>query len=66
MAKKGKRPSFPLVCEECKKKGKTTRNYVTDRSVVNTKDKLELNKFCSVCRKHTLHKEGKMPPSKKQ
>ncbi len=65
MAKKGKRPSFPLVCQECKKNGKTTRNYITSRNVINTKDKLEIKKFCKTCKKTTLHKEAKMPPHKK-
>ena len=66
MARKTKRPQFPLLCSECKKKGKTLRNYVSNRSVVNTPEKLELNKFCPTCRKHTLHTEGKMPPHKKR
>jgi len=66
MAKKGKRPQFALVCEECKKNGKTLRNYVTARSVVNTPDKMSLNKYCSTCKKHTLHKEAKLPNPKKQ
>ena len=66
MAKKTKRPSFPLLCSECKKSGKTVRNYVTNRNVINTPDKMEMMKFCSVCRKHTLHTEGKMPPHKKR
>lgn len=66
MAKKTKRPQFPLICSECKKAGKTLRNYVTNRNVVNTTEKLELSKFCSTCRKHTLHNEGKMPPHKKR
>ena len=65
MAKKGKRPLIALVCQECKKKGKITRNYVTSRNVINTKDKLELKKFCKTCRKTTIHKEGKLPPHKK-
>lgn len=66
MAKKGKRPRFALVCEECKKNKKISRNYVTARNVVNTPNKLELNKFCSVCKKHTFHKEAKLPNPKKQ
>ena len=66
MAKKGKRPLVALVCQECKKKGKTSRNYITNRNIINTKDKLELKKFCKVCRKTTVHKESKLPSSKKQ
>lgn len=66
MAKKGKRPEIALVCEECKKNKKTLRNYVTNRNVINTPEKLELNKFCPTCKKHTLHKEAKLPNPKKQ
>ncbi|EKD56871.1 MAG: hypothetical protein ACD_58C00061G0001 [uncultured bacterium] len=66
MARKTKRPSFPLLCSECKKNGKTVRNYVTDRNVINTTTKLEEKKHCPTCRKHTLHIEGKMPPHKKR
>lgn len=66
MAKKGKRPKFALVCEECKQAGKTSRNYVTTRSVVNTPDKLAIKKHCPACKKHTVHKEAKLPNPKKQ
>ena len=66
MAKKGKRPRFALVCEECKKNGKTRRNYVTVRNVINTPDKMSINKFCPACKKRTLHKEAKLPNPKKQ
>jgi len=66
VAKKGKRPQFTLVCEECKKKGKTLRNYVTTRNVINTPDKIALKKYCPTCKKHTIHKEGKLPNPKKQ
>jgi len=43
-----------LQCTECK--------HVTHFSHKNKKtlkDRLELNKFCNVCKKHTLHKETK-------
>lgn len=61
MAKKGKRPEIMLVCEQCK-----SRNYYTFRNVINTPDKLSLNKYCSKCKKQTLHKEAKLPPHKKR
>jgi len=54
MAKKGKRPEFRLECSECK-----SQNYRTNKNVVNTPDRLELNKYCRTCRKYTLHKETK-------
>ncbi len=52
MAEKKKR--FPMVCSECK-----NVNYLTNMNHKNVKEKLELNKFCSFCKKHTVHKESK-------
>lgn len=66
MAKKGKRPQFALICEECKKNKKTSRNYVTQRNVINTPDKMSLKKYCPACKKHTTHLEAKLPNPKKQ
>ena len=47
-----------MVCEVCKKV-----NYFAHKSkMVKMKEgeqKLEFKKFCSTCRKHTVHKEGK-------
>lgn len=60
MAKKGKRPEIMLVCEKCK-----SRNYYTERNVVNTPEKMTLQKFCPKCRAKTVHKEAKLPPHKK-
>jgi large subunit ribosomal protein L33 len=47
-----KRPVITLACEVCKE-----RNYVTDKNKSNTRDRLELKKFCNRCRAHTAHKE---------
>ena len=56
MAKKGARELVGLICPTCK-----SQNYVTDRNKVNMdtkgKGKLELKKWCKVCKKQTLHKE---------
>ena len=41
-------------CNECKQ-----RNYNTMKNKKNTPDKLELNKYCPFCKKHTLHTETK-------
>ncbi|MBR4275110.1 MAG: 50S ribosomal protein L33 [Bacilli bacterium] len=42
-----------LICSEC-----LSRNYsVTKRE--DDSRRLEINKFCPVCGKHTLHKESK-------
>jgi len=54
MAGKEKRVKITLVCTECKQ-----RNYDTAKNKTNTPDRLEMNKYCRFCRKHTLHKESK-------
>jgi len=41
-----------LACSECKR-----RNYATEKNKKKSKDRLELKKFCSGCRKHTVHRE---------
>ncbi len=43
-----------LQCALCKK-----INYFTFKSKGIAKDKMEIAKFCKVCRKHTPHKEAK-------
>ena len=53
MAKKGEAViHVTLACSECAR-----RNYHTQRNKNNTRNKLELNKYCKWDRKHTLHKE---------
>ncbi|MCA9308354.1 MAG: 50S ribosomal protein L33 [Patescibacteria group bacterium] len=52
MAKKSNRLLVGLQCTVC-----GAVNYVSQRNKVNTTDKLGLNKFCKVCRKHLPHKE---------
>ena len=54
MAKPGARERVMLACEECKR-----RNYNTKKNKNNTKDKLELKKYCPFCKKHTNHRETK-------
>ncbi len=54
MAKKGNDNQIKLRCEVCK-----TVNYFTTRNKKKLKEKLEMKKHCPVCKKHTLHKEGK-------
>ena len=34
-------------------------NYREEKNVRNTTERLELNKYCPRCRKHTTHKEKK-------
>ena len=48
------REIITLQCGDCKR-----RNYSTTRNKKTQTDKLEIKKFCSFCRKHTLHKEVK-------
>ncbi len=48
------RVKITLVCTECKQ-----RNYESKKNKKNDPDRLEMNKYCKFCRKHTLHKESK-------
>lgn len=41
-----------LACAECKR-----RNYTGDKNKKLHPDRVEFRKYCSHCRKHTLHKE---------
>jgi large subunit ribosomal protein L33 len=52
MAKKGARELVALICSVCK-----SQNYITERNKINMEKKLEIKKFCKVCRKVNLHKE---------
>jgi len=53
-SKKGVRPVITLACTECKE-----RNYTSEKNRRNDPGRLELNKYCRRCRKHTLHRETK-------
>lgn len=44
-----------LECTECKR-----RNYATQKNRRNSQGKLELRKYCSWERKHTMHREVKV------
>lgn len=46
------RVMITLACTECRE-----RNYTTNKNKKNNPDRLEQNKYCSVCKKHTAHKE---------
>ncbi|HUK56329.1 MAG TPA: 50S ribosomal protein L33 [Nitrospiria bacterium] len=48
------REIITLACTECRE-----RNYSTVKNKKNDPDRLELQKFCKMCRKHTMHKEVK-------
>ena len=53
-AKKGNRVKVVLACIECKQ-----RNYDDFKNSKNTTERLEMNKYCRFCKKHTVHKESK-------
>ena len=48
------RVKITLRCNECKQ-----RNYNTVKNKKNDPDRLEMNKYCPFCRKHTVHRETK-------
>ncbi len=43
-----------LACTECQH-----RNYHITKEKKNHPERMELNKYCRFCQKHTLHKETK-------
>ena len=43
-----------LACTECKQ-----RNYNKMKIKKNDQDRIEMQKYCRFCKKHTLHKETK-------
>jgi len=52
---KVEKQTYALICTVCKNK-----NYYAQRNKKRKpKKKLELKKYCKVCKKHTLHREGK-------
>ena len=48
------RVKVTLACTECKQ-----RNYDTMKNKKNNPERLEMEKYCPVCRKHTAHRESK-------
>lgn len=52
------RVKVTLACTECKQ-----RNYNTIKNKKNNADRIEMNKYCKFCKKHTLHKETKQRSS---
>ena len=52
MAKKENRLVITLACTECKE-----RNYTTEKNRKNDSGRIELQKYCPRCGKHTTHKE---------
>jgi large subunit ribosomal protein L33 len=54
MAKKDVRMTVTFACTVCKE-----RNYTSQKNRRNDPNRLEINKYCPRCRKHTQHKEQK-------
>ena len=50
----GQRAKITLACTDCK-----NRNYDTMKNKKNNAERIELQKYCRFCKKHTLHKETK-------
>ena len=46
------REIITLQCTDCKRK-----NYTSTKNKANNTERIELKKYCSWCRHHTLHKE---------
>lgn len=64
MAKsKGPRALITLECIECRinaeKRHSGVSRYLSSKNRRTSPEKLELSKYCSFCKKHTLHKEIK-------
>jgi large subunit ribosomal protein L33 len=47
--------TISLACTDCKR-----RNYTSTKNKKTNTEKLERSKYCRFCRKHTMHKEGKV------
>jgi large subunit ribosomal protein L33 len=52
MPKNDKRVKITLECTDCKR-----RNYITMKSKINDRERLEMKKYCNNDRRHTVHKE---------
>ncbi|MGM0653364.1 MAG: 50S ribosomal protein L33 [Bacillota bacterium] len=48
------RVTVHLACAECQE-----RNYTSSKNKKNNPDRIEMKKYCSRCKAHTLHKETK-------
>jgi len=55
--KEGPRVNIKLVSVEGEHKGKSV--YVTQKNRNNSKERLEMKKYCKFTRKHILHREAK-------
>ena len=54
LGEKFMRTKITLECTECKQ-----RNYDNYKNKKNDPDRIQLEKYCRFCKKHTVHKEAK-------
>ncbi|MBI4993107.1 MAG: 50S ribosomal protein L33 [Candidatus Magasanikbacteria bacterium] len=54
MPSKERENMIKFECKECKR-----TNYFSRKNKKLLKERLEINKYCKHCKKHTLHKETK-------
>ncbi len=52
--KKAIRLTITLACTDCKE-----QSYTSEKNRRNDPSRMELNKYCPRCRKHTMHRETK-------
>ena len=57
MAKEGSRIKIKLVSVEGPHKGKSV--YVSSKNRINSKERLEMKKYCKWTKQHVLHRESK-------
>ncbi len=59
MAKSGHRITVTLECTEARKAGATPSRYTTQKNKNTHPERLEIKKYNSYLRRHTIHKEVK-------
>ena len=57
MAKSDKRVKVTLACEDCKR-----RNYITIKSKVNDRERIEMKKYCRWDKRHTRPQGDPLAP----
>ncbi|MCS6861324.1 MAG: 50S ribosomal protein L33 [Abditibacteriales bacterium] len=52
-----KRAPITLACSDCNERNYTTRRHKPKTTGGGQRERLQRNKYCPRCRKHTLHRE---------
>ena len=60
MPKNDKRVKITLECTECKH-----RNYITMKSKINDRERLEMKKYCNNDRRHTRPQGDPLTPTRR-